>query len=275
MSLKTAKNPNKELWEKGDFTEIAAFMRQSGEAVVESLGVTPPLRALDLGCGDGTTAVPLARLGADVTGVDIASNLVEAGNKRAAKAGLNRLKFHEGDACNLEGVDDDSFDLSLSVFGAMFAPKPFDVAREMVRVTKPGGRIVMGNWIPNDPTFVSQLLKVSSAFTPAPPEGFVSPMIWGVESHIIERFGHAGVPKENISMVKDTYYFAHSEKSPTEFIDLFERFYGPTMNAVEAARKNGREEELHKQLVELAIAQNKSNAGTFIPATFMRVTVSV
>ena len=285
MSLKTAetsthpngaaKNPNKELWEKGDFTEIAAFMRQSGEAVVESLGVTPPLRALDLGCGDGTTAVPLARLGADVTGVDIASNLVEAGNKRAAKAGLNRLKFHEGDACNLEGVDDDSFDLSLSVFGAMFAPKPFDVAREMVRVTKPGGRIVMGNWIPNDPTFVSQLLKVSSAFTPPPPEGFVSPMIWGVESHIIERFGQAGVPKENISMVKDTYYFAHSEKSPTEFIDLFERFYGPTMNAVEAARKNGREEELHKQLVELAIAQNKSNAGTFIPATFMRVTVSV
>jgi len=270
-----AKNPNKALWEKGDFTEIAAFMRQSGEAVVESLEVTLPLRALDLGCGDGTTAFPLARLGADVTGVDIARNLVEAGNKRAAEAGLNRLKFHEGDACNLEGVDDDSFDLSLSVFGAMFAPKPFDVAREMVRVTKPGGRIVMGNWIPNDPTFVSQLLKVSSAFTPAPPEGFESPMIWGVESHIIERFGQAGVPKENISMVKDTYYFTHSEKSPTEFIELFERFYGPTMNAVEAARKNGKEEELHKQLVELAIAQNKSNAGTFIPATFMRVTVSV
>jgi ubiquinone/menaquinone biosynthesis C-methylase UbiE len=270
-----AKNPNKALWEKGDFTEIAVFMRQSGEAVVESLGVMPPLRALDLGCGDGTTAFPLARLGADVTGVDIARNLVEAGNKRAAEAGLNRLKFHEGDACNLEGVDDDSFDLTLSVFGAMFAPKPFDVAREMVRVTKPGGHIVMGNWIPNDPTFVSQLLKVSSAFTPPPAEGFVSPMTWGVESHIIERFGQAGVPKENISMVKDTYYFAHSEKSPTEFIELFERFYGPTMNAVDAARKNGKEEELHEQLVELAIAQNKSNAGTFIPATFMRVTVTV
>jgi ubiquinone/menaquinone biosynthesis C-methylase UbiE len=270
-----AKNANKALWEKGDFTEIAAFMRQSGEVVVESLGVTPPLRALDLGCGDGTTALPLARLGADVTGVDIARNLVEAGNKRAAEAGLNRLKFHQGDACNLEGVDDDSFDLTLSVFGAMFAPKPFDVAREMVRITKPGGHIVMGNWIPNDPTFVSQLLKVSSAFTPPPPEGFISPMTWGVESHIIERFGQAGVPKENISMVKDTYYFAHSEKSPTEFIELFERFYGPTMNAVDAARKNRKEKELHKQLVELANAQNKSNAGTFIPATFMRVTVTV
>jgi ubiquinone/menaquinone biosynthesis C-methylase UbiE len=285
MSLKTtkantaadgaAKNQNQALWEKGDFTEIAAFMRQSGEAVVESLGVTPPLRALDLGCGDGTTALPLALLGANVTGVDIARNLVEAGNKRAAEAGLNRLKFCEGDACNMEGVDDDSFELTLSVFGAMFAPKPYDVAKEMVRVTKPGGRIMMGNWIPNDPTFVSQLLRISSAFTPPPPEGFVSPMTWGVESHIIERFGQAGVPKENISMVKDTYYFAHSEKSPAEFIELFERFYGPTMNAVDAARTNRKEDELHKQLVELANAHNKSNAGTFIPATFMRVTVNV
>jgi len=275
LAGQAAENPNKALWEKGDFTEIAAFMRQSGEAVVESLGVTPPLRALDLGCGDGTTALPLACLGAEVTGVDIARNLVEAGNKRAAEAGLHRLKFREGDACDLEGVENDSFDLTLSVFGAMFAPKPFDVAREMVRVTKPGGRIVMGNWIPNDPTFVSQLLKVSSEFTPPPPAAFVSPMTWGVESQILERFAQAGVPRESISLVKDTYYFAHSEKSPTEFIGLFERFYGPTMNAVDAARKNGREEELHQQLVELANAQNKSNAGTFIPATFMRVTVIV
>lgn len=285
MSLKTTgtntapvggdRNPNQALWEKGDFTEIAAFMRQSGEAVVESLGVTTPLRALDLGCGDGTTALPLALLGADVTGVDIARNLVQAGNKRAAAAGLSRLKFHEGDACNLKGVDDDSFDLTLSVFGAMFAPKPFDVAKEMVRVTKPGGQIVMGNWIPNDPTFVSQLLRISSAFTPPPPEGFVSPMTWGLDDHIIERFDRAGVRKGQISMETDTYYFAHPEKSPTEFIDLFERFYGPTMNAVDAARKNGKEEDLHKQLVELANAQNKSDAGTFIPATFMRVTVNV
>jgi len=276
METETApRNPNQALWEKGDFTEIAAFMRQSGEAVVESLAVMPPLRALDLGCGDGTTALPLALLGADVTGVDIARNLVNAGNRRAAEAGLDRLKFHQGDACNLEGVDDGAFDLILSVFGAMFAPKPSDVAREMVRVTKPGGQIVMGNWIPDDPTFVSQLLRISSAFTPPPPEGFVSPMTWGVESHIIERFGQAGIAPKDISMTTDTYYFAHSEKSPTEFIELFEKFYGPTMNAVEAARKNGKEEELHKQLLELANTQNKSDAGTFIPATFMRVTVNV
>ena len=269
-------NPNKILWEKGDFTQIAAFMRRSGEAVVQSLSITPPLRVLDLGCGDGTTALPLARAGADVLGIDIASNLVAAGNKRAAQAGLRQLKFQEGDACNLEGVDDDSFDMTLSMFGAMFAPKPFDVAGEMVRVTKPGGRIVMGNWIPNDPTFISQLLKVSSAFTPPPPEGFVSPITWGVESHIVDRFSQAGAPKEKISMVKDTFYFAHEEKSPEEFIDLFENYYGPTMNAVEAARKNGKEKELHEQLVDLANSQNKSKgAGTFIPATFMRVTVSV
>ncbi len=268
-------NPNKALWEKGDFTQIAAFMRHSGEAVVQSLPIKPPVRVLDLGCGDGTTAIPLARTGAEVVGIDIARNLVAAGNKRAAEAGLSKVRFQEGDASNLEGVADQWFDMTLSVFGAMFAPKPSDVAKEMVRVTKPGGRIVMGNWIPNDPTFVSQLLKISSAFTPPPPEGFISPMTWGVEDHILERFGQAGVPKEKVSMVKDTFYFASPDKSPTQFIELFENFYGPTMNAVEAAKKNGRAEELHAQLVELANSQNKSkDAGTFIPATFMRVTVT-
>ena len=270
-------NPNKALWEKGDFTEIAALMRQSGEALVESLEITTPLRALDLGCGDGTTAVPLARLGADVVGIDIAKNLVDAGNIRAAKAGLRRLTFQEGDACNLQGVDDHSFDVTLSVFGAMFAPKPFDVASEMVRVTKPGGRIVMGNWIPNDPTsFVSQLLKISASFMPPPPEGFVSPMTWGVEAHIVERFGQAGVPRERISMERDTYSFTSTDKSPADVIESFRRFYGPTMNAFEAAQKSGTVEALHGQLLELANAQNKgTDGGTSIPATFMRVTVRV
>lgn len=196
-SAMPAPNPNKTLWEKGDFTEIAAFMRESGGAVARSLGVTPTLKVLDLGCGDGTTAVPLAQSGADVTGIDIGRNLVEAGNKRAAALGLKQLKFQEGDATNLQGVPDRSFNLTVSVFGAMFAPRPFDVAKEMVRVTKPGGRIVMGNWIPNDPTsFVSQLLKISASFTPPPPEGFISPMTWGVDTHITERFGKAGIPRK-------------------------------------------------------------------------------
>ena len=270
-------NPNKALWEKGDFTQIAAFMRQSGEALVKSLGIATPLRALDLGCGDGTTALPLARLGAEVVGIDIAKNLVDAGNKRAAEAGLQRLTFQEGDACNLQGISDRAFDLTLSIFGAMFAPKPFDAAKEMVRVTRSGGRIVMGNWIPNDPTsFVSQLLKISSAFTPPPPEGFVSPMTWGVETHIIERFGEAGVPPEKISMVKDTYSFVSSDIGPAQFIDLFSRLYGPTMNAFEAAQKIGKVKELHDQLVALAKAQNKgTDRSTLIPATFLRVTVAL
>ena len=269
-------NPNKALWEKGDFTEIAAFMRQSGEAFAKSIELTPPLRVLDLGCGDGTTAIPLAHLGADVVGIDIASNLVAAGNLRAAAAGLANLKFQEGDASNLQGVSDHSFDLIVSMFGAMFAPRPFDVAREMVRVTKPGGRIVMGNWIPGDPTFVSQVLKISATFTPPPPEGFISPVTWGVEANVIERFAQAGISADKITMVKDTYHFSSSDKTPSDFIDLFEKFYGPTMNAVEAAQKSGRQDELHAQLVRLANAQNKSSdGGTLIPATFLRVTVRV
>jgi ubiquinone/menaquinone biosynthesis C-methylase UbiE len=272
----TIMNPNKALWEKGDFTQIAAFMRESGEAVVESIGIKPPLKALDLGCGDGTTAMPLALMGAEVTGIDIARNLVEAGNRRAALAGLDRLRFQEGDACNLEGVEDHSFDFTLTVFGAMFAPKPFEVAKEIVRVTKPGGRIVMGSWIPNDPTFVSQLLKVSSAFTPPPPEGFVSPMTWGLETHVVVRFGQAGVPPEKITMTKDTFHFKSPDKSPEHFVDSFRRYYGPTMNAFEAAERNGKAEELQGQLVELAKSQNQGkNGGTSIPATFLRVTISL
>src|SRR5215471_7739270 len=121
-------NPNKALWEKGDFTQIADTMRESGEALVQRLGVKKGMQVLDLGCGDGTTALPEAKLGAEVTGIDIARNLVEAGNKRAAQHGLRNLKFQEGDATNLGQVPDNSFDLVVSIFGAMFAPKPFDVA---------------------------------------------------------------------------------------------------------------------------------------------------
>src|SRR5437762_4389271 len=209
-------NPNKALWEKGDFTRIADTMRESGEALVQRLGITKGLKVLDLGCGDGTTALPMAKLGADVLGVDIARNLVEAGNKRAAEHGLTNCTFQEGDASNLDQLPDKSFDLVISIFGAMFAPKPFDVAREMVRVTRPGGRIVMGNWIPNDPTLVAQILRISSSYSPPPPDGFVSPMTWGFEDSVIERFTAAGVPEERISFERDTYTFNHPG-APSEF----------------------------------------------------------
>src|ERR1022692_1556772 len=267
-------NPNKALWEKGDFTRIAESMRESGSALVAQLGITKGLKVLDLGCGDGTTAIPEAKLGADVFGVDIASNLVEAGNIRAKAEGLTNCTFREGDATDLHEIDDHRFDLVVSIFGAMFAPKPLDVAKEMVRVTRPGGRIVMGNWIPGDPTLVAQILKVSSAYTPPPSEGFVSPITWGVESHLIERFTGARVSKEKITFSRDTFTF-NFPSAPTALVDEFRKYYGPTMNAFEAAEKNGRAADLQKELEDLFTSQNKSpnKDATSIPATFMRVTV--
>jgi ubiquinone/menaquinone biosynthesis C-methylase UbiE len=269
-------NPNKALWEKGDFTRIAQSMRSSGETLVQTFGITKGLKVLDLGCGDGTTALPAAKLGADVLGVDIAGNLVAAGNKRAKEQGLTNCRFQEGDATNLHELGDHSFDLVVSIFGAMFAPKPFDVAKEMVRVTRPGGRIIMGNWIPNDPTLVAQLLKISSAYTPPPPEGFISPMTWGVESHVIERFAAAGIPKDRVSCARDTFTF-NSPSTSAAYVDDFRKYYGPTMNAFDAAEKNGRTADLQKELETLFEQHNKSpnKNATLIPATFLRVTVMV
>jgi ubiquinone/menaquinone biosynthesis C-methylase UbiE len=269
-------NANKALWEKGDFTRIAASMRESGEALVGSLGIRKGLQVLDLGCGDGTTALPAAKLGAEVLGVDIARNLVDAGNRRAREQGLGNLRFQEGDATDLAGIQDKSFDLVVSIFGAMFAPKPFDVAREMVRVTRPGGRIVMGNWIPNDPTLVAQILKTSAAYTPPPPEGFVSPMTWGVEANVIERFGAAGVAKDKVAFSRETYRFNFAG-APSGLVELVRDYYGPTMSAYEAAEKNGRAAELRKELGALFEKQNTSTRAdaTSIPATYLRVTVTV
>jgi ubiquinone/menaquinone biosynthesis C-methylase UbiE len=267
-------NPNKALWEKGDFTQIAETMRESGTALVEKINIHKGLDVLDLGCGDGTTAIASARLGANVLGVDIAQNLVEAGNKRAREEGLTNITFKEGDACDLQNIEDESFDVVISIFGAMFAPRPFDVAKEMVRVCRKRGWIVMGNWIPGDPTFVSQLLRISSAYTPPPPEGFISPVLWGVESNVIERFGQAGIPPENISCVRDTFMF-NAPFSPVEFVRRFRHFYGPTMNAFEAAEKKGAALQLQFELEQLFIGENRSLDPNKLsmPATFLRVTV--
>ena len=277
MNTATAvNNPNKELWEKGDFTRIAATMRESGDALIQRIRVERGMKVLDLGSGDGTTALPAAVLGAEVTAVDIARNLVEAGNRRAKEQGLANCKFQEGDASNLRQLPDKTFDLVVTIFGAMFAPKPFDVAREMVRVTRPGGRIVMGNWIPNDPTLVAQILKISSACTPPPPEGFVSPMTWGVENNVVERFAAAGVPADKISFARDTFTFNYSG-TPSALMKEFRNYYGPTMNAFAAAEKSGRAADLQKELEALFESENESRdkTKTSIPATFLRVTVAV
>ena len=156
-------NPNKALWEKGDFTRIAQTMRESGEQLVAQLDISKDMRVLDLGCGDGTTALPAAKRGADVLGVDIARNLVQAGKERAKKEAVANVTFKVGDACDLYEISNGHFDRVITIFGAMFAPRPLDVAKELVRVTKPGGKIIMGNWIPGDPTLVAQILRVSAS----------------------------------------------------------------------------------------------------------------
>jgi len=270
----TTPNPNKALWEKGDFTRIADTMRESGIELVAKLGISSELTVLDLGCGDGTTAIPAAKLGAKVLGVDIARNLVEAGNKRAIASGLANCTFQEGDATGLTEIADQSFDVVVTIFGAMFAPRPMDVAKEMVRVTAKGGRIIMGNWIPADPTLVAQILKISSAYTPAPPEGFISPMLWGKEESVIERFVNAGIPEQNISFTRDTFTF-NAPFPPSELLQTFKNYYGPTMNAFETAEKNGKVAELQHELEALFNSQNKSAdpTKTSIPATFLKVTV--
>jgi len=268
-------NPNKALWEKGDFTKIADTMRESSAALVEALGITNGMHVLDVGCGDGDTAIPAAKLGATVTGVDIAHNLVEAGNRRAAAEGVaDRCKIYEGDVMDLNQLPDAAFDLTISIFGAMFAPRPLDTAKELVRVTRKGGRIVMGNWIPGDPTLVAQILKISSAYTPPPPEGFVSPMLWGVEEEVIKRFESVGIAREQISFSRETFTF-RADYAPSVFVNNFKTYYGPTMNAFEAAAKNDKADALQQELETLFNSQNKSgNANsTSIPATYLKVTV--
>jgi ubiquinone/menaquinone biosynthesis C-methylase UbiE len=276
MTIPPSNNPNQALWEKGDFTRIAATMRRSGDALIARLGVRSDQRVLDLGSGDGTTALPAAQRGADVLGVDIARNLVAAGNRRAREHSLDCLRFQEGDATNLHTLPDQSFDLVVTIFGAMFAPRPQEVANELVRVTRPGGRIVMGNWIPGDPTLVAQILKISSAYTPPPPEGFVSPMLWGVEQQVVDRFTRAGVAAGKVACERDAFTFEYAG-APAAFLAEFRQFYGPTMNAFAAAEKNGRAADLQRELEALFTRQNQSGRPdiTSITATFLRVTVDV
>jgi ubiquinone/menaquinone biosynthesis C-methylase UbiE len=270
-------NANQALWEQGDFTCIARAMRTSGADLVDRLGLSPAARVLDVGCGDGTTALPAARHAKEVVGVDIARNLVVAGNRRAERAGLTNLRFEHGDACCLHAHDAWSFDEVVTIFGAMFAPDPAAVARELVRVTRPGGRITMGNWIPGDPTLVAELLRISSQYSPPPPPGFVSPMTWGLPEQVAERYGAAGIPPARVTCDEDTWVFA-IDQPPEAFLGDFRTYYGPTMNAFAAAEADGRAEQLWDELLALFAAHNRADdptTATRIEATYLRVTVEV
>jgi SAM-dependent methyltransferase len=266
----------KTIWEKGDYTRIAASMRESGEALVPTLGIKPGLKVLDLGCGDGTTALPAARLGAEVWGVDTARNLIAAASQRARKEGLSNLRFQVGDANDLAGFQADTFDLVVSIFGAMFADRPFDAAKEMVRVTRPGGRIVMANWIPNDPSLVAQIFKIRAVYTPPPEDGFISPLEWGIEANVIERFASAGIPQNHVSLRREIYNFTFPG-APAVLMNEFQCYHGETIEAFEAAERNGRAEDMRKDLCALFERLNTSRheGVSSIPAAFLRVTVTV
>ena len=230
-------NPNKALWEKGDFTRIAETMRESGEALVaEPRRQRGASRSWTSAAATARPRCPRRELGARRAGRRHREQPRRGRERaRAEPRASTTAGSRKATPSDLSGLADDSFDLVVSIFGAMFAPRPFDVAKEMVRVTRPGGRIVMGNWIPNDPTLVAQILKISSAYSPPPPEGFVSPMTWGVEEHVIERFARRGRACRERSRSSGTRYTFNFPGSPAEFVDAFRTYYGPTMNAFEAA----------------------------------------
>ena len=270
-------NPNKALWEKGDFTRIAEGMRESGEALVADIGIGPVCKC---SISVAATARPPCLLRGKAptcsasTSRATSSRPGTAGRRRRVSrtAGSRRATLRTSKvSATIRST------LTVSIFGAMFAPKPCDVAKEMVRVTRPGGRIVMGNWIPNDPTLVAQILKISSAYSPPPPEGFVSPMTWGVEER-----GHRTVHRRRRAVREHrvpngTRIASSIPPHPPSVVGEFRNYYGPTMNAFAAAEENGRTADLEGELVSLFEAQNESGDenATSIPATFLRVTVSL
>lgn len=268
-------NPNKELWEKGNFSKLAETMRDSADQLVERLGIMPGMKVLDLACGDGGTALPMARRGADVLGVDIARNLVAAAQARVAAEGLTNIRIVEGDACDLSALADDSFDLVLSVFGAMFAPCPQEVARSMVRLARPGGRIVMGNWIPGDPTMPAQILRLMQEYGPPPPAGFIPPTDWGIEANVIERFGQTGIPREAITM-EPAFKEFRLDAPPSGLLDIFLKYFGPVIRVFEHLGQGAQADELRGKMLALIERENLGEQGkTLIRARYLLVTVKV
>jgi SAM-dependent methyltransferase len=267
-------NPNAA--SRGDCNRLAQSMREGGEDIVRRAGIAPGMKVLDLGCGNAITAIPAAKLGASVLGVAGTARGADAANRLAAQAGLAAsCHFLEGDAADLRGVENKSFDRVVSVFGAMFAPRPFDVAREMVRVTRPGGRIVMGNWIGQEPTLMARLLDICASYAP-PQDGQASPVAWGSPQHVIERFGAAGIAWEGIAYERDSFVFDF-DGSPAEFAETFRQCHAPTMNAFDAAARDGRAQALRCELEALFESQNLCQypGRTLISATYLQVTVEV
>ena len=230
--LAQLKSALKSTWMAGNFGEVAKFAAKEGEVFVQRIGIERGQRVLDVACGTGNTAIPAARAGADVTGVDIAPNLLEQARTRAASEGLS-IRFEEGDAESLP-YPDAAFDAVITMFGAMFAPRPERTASELVRVCKPGGRIAMANWTPEG--FVGQLFKVVGKHVP-PPAGVQPSALWGTEPHIVQLFGRGAA---DIRCVRKMFNFRYA--SPKHWIQIFRDFYGPTHKAFAALPPAGQKE---------------------------------
>ncbi len=239
-------------WISGDFGQIAKFYEDEAEAFVRRLGLKPGSKVLDVACGTGNLALPAARLGADVTGVDIAPNLVEQARANAAREGL-KAQFDEGDAEALS-YGDASFDAVITMFGVMFAPRPELVASELLRVTKSGGLIAMANWTPTG--FIGQMFKAVGAVLPPPP-GMASPVLWGLDEKVRERLGD-GVSKIETTPRILTFAFPFS---PAEVVEHFRVYYGPTNKAF-GALDEAKQAALRKDLEDLWTKNNTATDGT-------------
>lgn len=239
-------------WIAGDFGQIAKYYTGESEDFITRLNLKPGMKVLDVACGTGNTALPAARAGADVTGVDIAPNLVEQARENAKREGVN-ARFEEGDAEALP-YGDASFDAVVTMFGAMFAPRPELVAAELKRVCRPGGLIAMANWTPAG--FIGQMFKTMAAHV-TPPPGMPSPPLWGVEEKVKERFGEGiSTLETKLQNVKWLFPF-----SPAEVVEHFRQYYGPTQKAF-GSLDESEQAALRKDLEQLWATHNRATDGT-------------
>ncbi len=245
------KSGMKATWMAGDFSQIAQFTATEAENFVARIGIPAGSKVLDVACGTGNTAIPAAKAGASVTGVDIATNLLEKARTRAAREGVN-VEFKEGDAEDLP-FPDSRFDVVLTMFGAMFAPRPEKVAAELLRVCKPGGLIAMANWTPQG--FVGKSFQVTAKMVPPPP--VPAPVLWGDESVVQQRLG-AG--SKQVNCTRQNVEFAYPF-GPRETVDFFRRYFGPTQMAF-ARLDEERQQILAQQLEALWSEHNAATDGT-------------
>jgi ubiquinone/menaquinone biosynthesis C-methylase UbiE len=222
--METLKSRLKTTWEAGDFSEVAKHIETTAEAFVDRLDIQPGMKVIDVACGSGNLAVLAAAKGAEVTGIDIADNLIETAKKRAEASGLN-IKFEVGDAEALP-YPDNSFDVVMTMFGAMFAPRPEVAASELIRVCKPGGRIAMANWTPEG--HAGQMFKLSGKYLPPP--NMPPPVQWGVPDIVKERFGDKVGNLTMTPRIADMTF----EYPPAEVVEHFRKYFGPTVMAFKA-----------------------------------------